>query len=165
MSITGIEKDPERFTMTVTAEYDVTAERAWQLWDDPRQLERWWGPPTYPATVVDHDLRPGGRVGYFMTGPEGDRPHGGWDVLEVDAPRRLVVRDFFADENGVPLEGMPVGGMRVEIADRDGGGVVVTVVSTFASQEALEQLLAMGMEEGLREAMGQIDAILAGQPV
>ncbi len=165
MTVTDIQKDVEALTLTVTAEYDVTADRAWQLWADPRQLERWWGPPTYPATVVDHDLRPGGRVGYFMTGPEGDRPHGGWDVLEVDAPRRLVVRDFFADENGVPLEGMPVGGMRVEIADRDGGGVVVTVVSTFASQEALEQLLAMGMEEGLREAMGQIDAILAGQPV
>ncbi len=165
MTVTDIQKDVEALTLTVTAEYDVTADRAWQLWADPRQLERWWGPPTYPATVVDHDLRPGGRVGYFMTGPEGDRPHGGWDVLEVDAPRRLVVRDFFADENGVPLEGMPVGGMRVESADRDGGGVVVTVVSTFASQGALEQLLAMGMEEGLREAMGQIDAILAGQPV
>ena len=165
MTVTDIQKDVEALTLTVTAEYDVTADRAWQLWADPRQLERWWGPPTFPATVVDHDLRTGGRVGYFMTGPEGDRPHGGWDVLEVDAPRRLVVRDFFADENGVPLEGMPVGGMRVEIADRDGGGVVVTVVSTFASQEALEQLLAMGMEEGLREAMGQIDAILAGQPV
>ena len=165
MTVTDIQKDVEALTLTVTAEYDVTADRAWQLWADPRQLERWWGPPTYPATVVDHDLRPGGLVSYYMTGPEGDRPHGGWDVLEVDAPRRLVVRDFFADENGVPLEGMPVGGMRVEIADRDGGGVVVTVVSTFASQEALEQLLAMGMEEGLREAMGQIDAILAGQPV
>lgn len=164
MTVTDIQKDVEALTLTVTAEYDVTADRAWQLWADPRQLERWWGPPTYPATVVDHDLRPGGRVGYYMTGPEGDRPHGGWDVLEVDAPRRLVVRDFFADEDGVPLEGMPVGGMSVEIADRDGGGVVVTVVSTFASQEALEQLLAMGMEEGLREAMGQIDAILAGQP-
>ncbi len=164
MTVTAITQDLDALTLTVTAEYDVTAERAWQLWADPRQLERWWGPPSYPATVVDHDLRPGGRVAYYMTGPEGDRPHGGWDVLEVDAPRRLVVRDFFADENGVPLEGMPVGGMRVEIADRDGGGVVVTVVSTFASQEALEQLLAMGMEEGLREAMGQIDAILAGQP-
>lgn len=34
-----------------------------------------------PATVVDHDLRPGGTVNYFMTGPEGDQPHGYWRVL------------------------------------------------------------------------------------
>ena len=43
MSVTAVVKDPELLTMTVTAEYDVTAERAWELWGDPRQLERWWG--------------------------------------------------------------------------------------------------------------------------
>lgn len=41
MSVTGISKDAEALTMTVTAEYEVAAERAWQLWADPRQLERW----------------------------------------------------------------------------------------------------------------------------
>ena len=62
MTVTSVHKDPEALTMTITAEFDATVERAWQLWADPRQLERWWGPPTYPATVVDHDLAPGGRV-------------------------------------------------------------------------------------------------------
>ena len=86
---TNIIKDPAALTMTITAELDVPVERAWQLWADPRQLERWWGPPTYPATVVDHDLVPGGRVTYFMTGPDGDLPHSQWEVLAVDPPKRL----------------------------------------------------------------------------
>ena len=161
MTVTNVQKDLETLTLTVTAEYDATAERAWQLWADPRQLERWWGPPTYPATVEEHDLRPGGRVGYYMTGPEGDTPHGGWNVLEVEAPRRLSVQDYFADDSGTPLEGMPSTSMTVGIAVRVGGGVLVTITSTFPSRDALEQMLAMGMEEGLREAMAQIDAILA----
>lgn len=161
MSVKSVEKDLEKLTMTVTAEYDVTAERAWQLWSDPRKLERWWGPPTYPATVVDHDLRPGGRVTYFMTGPTGDKPRGFWDVLEVQAPRHLLVSDGFADESGTPNTSMPSTRMRVTIADRK-GGVTVTIHSEFASLEALEQLLALGMEEGLRAAMSQIDAVLAG---
>lgn len=165
MTVTDIRKDLDALTLTVTAEYDVTAERAWRLWADPRQLERWWGPPSYPATVVDHDLSPGGRVSYYMTGPEGDQPHGGWDVLEVDAPRRLVVRDYFADQDGTPLQGMPQSWMSVDISDRDGGGVLVTITSRHDSREGLEQLLAMGMEEGLREAMGQIDGILVEQHV
>jgi uncharacterized protein YndB with AHSA1/START domain len=160
MSVTAIDKDLEALTMTVTAEYDVTAERAWQLWADPRQLERWWGPPVYPATVEEHDLRAGGKVTYFMTGPTGDTPHGYWDVVEVSAPRLLVVQDGFAADDGTPIEGMPSTRMQVDITDR-AGGVTVTVTSTFASLEALEQLLGMGMEEGLREAMGQIEAILA----
>jgi hypothetical protein len=37
----------------------------------------------------------------------------------------------------------------------------MVTVTTFPSVEALEQVLGMGMEEGLRAAMGQIDAVLA----
>ena len=162
MSVTSISKDLERLTMTVTAEYDVTAERAWELWSDPRQLERWWGPPTYPATVVDHDLTVGGSVTYYMTGPEGDQPRGWWRVIEVEPPRRLVVEDGFADDEGRAIADMPTTLMSVQLDDRPSGGVVVTMESTFSSLEALEQLLAMGMEEGLQEAMAQIDDILAG---
>ena len=161
MSVTQVLKDTEKLTMTMVAEYDVTAERAWQLWDDPRQLERWWGPPVYPATFVDHDLRPGARVTYFMTGPNGDQPRGFWDVLEVEAPRRLVVQDGFADETWTPIDVMPSNHMVLDIADREGGGVVMTVTSSFPSVEAMEKLLAMGMEEGMTLAMGQMDAILA----
>jgi uncharacterized protein YndB with AHSA1/START domain len=161
MTVTDVAKDTERLTMTMTAEYDVTAERAWQLWNDPRQLERWWGPPTYPATFVDHDLTPGTRITYFMTGPTGDQPRGFWDVLEVEAPRRLLVRDGFADDTWAPVDGMPTGLMVLDIADREGGGVVMTITSTFPSHEMMDQILAMGMEEGMLQAMGQIDAILA----
>ena len=163
MSVTGVVKDTARLTMTVTAEYDVTVERAWQLYADPRQLERWWGPPTYPATVVEHDLRTGGRVTYYMTGPEGDQHRGWWKVIEAAPPRLLVVEDGFADETGAPDEGMPTVVMRVEIDDRP-GGVAMTIATHFPSPEAMARLVAMGMEEGLQQAMGQIDAILAGAP-
>ncbi len=160
MGVTSVSKDPERATMTVTAEYDVPAERAWQLWNDPRQLERWWGPPVYPATVVDHDLSPGGSVTYYMTGPEGDQPRGWWRVLEVEAPRRLVVEDGFADDAGQPIPDMPTMVMRLDIADRP-GGVVITIETTFPSADAMEQLIDMGMEEGMQASMGQIDDVLA----
>jgi hypothetical protein len=32
--------------LVLVAEFDAPIERVWQLWADPRQLERWWGPPT-----------------------------------------------------------------------------------------------------------------------
>lgn len=161
MSVTSIEKDLDALTMTVTAEYDVPAERAWQLWADPRQLERWWGPPTYPATVDQHDLTPGGTVAYYMTSPEGEKYRGWWQVLEAQPPRHLLVKDGFADADGNPNFDLPTTVMRVGIDDRDGGGVRVTILSTFPSLAALEEMLEMGMEEGLKGAMGQIDAILA----
>jgi uncharacterized protein YndB with AHSA1/START domain len=162
MTVTNISKDREALSMTLTAEFGAPPERIWQLWADPRQLERWWGPPTYPATFTTHDLRPGSRVHYHMTGPTGDQPHGYWDVVEVDPPRSLVVRDGFADENGNPSEEIPITGiMRVSIEDIGGGQTRMSIESEFPSAEAMEQLLAMGQEEGLREAVGQIDGILA----
>ena len=161
MTVTSVHKDPQALTMTITAELDATVERAWQLWADPRQLERWWGPPTYPATFVDHDLVAGGRVSYFMTGPDGDKFHGWWQVLVADRPRRLEMKDGFADDSGTPNDDMPITGMVVTLTERDGGGTVMVITSQFPSIEAMEQLISMGMEEGITAAMGQIDAILA----
>jgi uncharacterized protein YndB with AHSA1/START domain len=162
MTVTSVRKDPDALTMTITAELDATVERSWQLWSDPRQLERWWGPPTYPATVVDHDLRPGGRVTYFMTGPEGDKFHGYWEVLTVEPPRRLVLNDGFADDSGAPNDSLPTTTTEVTLRDADGGGTVMVIEARFPSAEAMEKLLSMGMDEGMAAALGQIDAILAG---
>ena len=102
MTVTDVRKDPTALTMTVASEWDAPIARVWQLWADPRKLERWWGPPTYPATVVEHDLRPGGKVSYFMTSPEGEQHHGWWKVVAVDEPHRLDLEDGFADTDGNP---------------------------------------------------------------
>ena len=161
MNVTGVRKNPETLTMTLDAEFDASPERVWQLWADPRKLERWWGPPTYPATVTAHDLRSGGRVEYHMTGPEGDQPHGYWEVLEADAPRRLIFRDGFANDDGTPISDMPINEVRVAISEAGGGQTRMSIESVFPSAAAMEQLIAMGMEQGLTEAVGQIDAILA----
>jgi uncharacterized protein YndB with AHSA1/START domain len=161
MTVTAVHKDPQALTMTITAEFDASVERVWQLWADPRQLERWWGPPTYPATFTKHDLSPGSRVQYHMTGPSGDQPKGYWEVVEVDAPRRLVVRDGFAHDDGSPNDALPQGTMIVRIEEAGEGRSQMTIESIFASTEAMEQVLAMGAEEGMKQAIGQIDAILA----
>ena len=161
MSVTAVTKNPDQLMMTVDSEFDATPERVWQLWSDPRQLERWWGPPYYPATVTAHDLRVGGLVEYHMTGPEGDQPRAYWKVLEVDPPRRLVFLDGLANADGTPNADIPETVQRVSITAIDDRRTRMLVENVFASQAAMEQLLAMGMEEGLTGAMGQIDAILA----
>lgn len=160
MTVQTVEKDLANRTMVVTAEFAAPIERVWQLWADPRKLERWWGPPTYPAQVSEHDLVPGGRVAYSMTGPEGDRHHGYWDVVSVNAPHGFEARDGFADEQGRPNPDMPTMAMRVELVEQ-AGVTRATITSTFATVEAMQQVIDMGIEEGLRGAMSQMDALLA----
>ena len=160
MTVKDVKKDPATLTMVITAEFDAPVESVWQLWADPRQLERWWGPPTYPATVVDHDLAPGGTVTYFMTGPEGDKHGGWWRILAVDAPHSLELQDGFADDTGAPNPEMPVMTLRVTLSE-EAGVTQMMMTSTFPSLEAMEQMADMGVEEGIRAALSQIDGILA----
>jgi uncharacterized protein YndB with AHSA1/START domain len=161
MSTVDITKDLENATLVVTSVFAASPDRVWQLWADPRQLERWWGPDPYPATVVDHDLRPGGHVSYYMTGPEGDQHKGYWRVTEVDPPRRLAFTDGFADDDGEPNDDLPVSRAVVTIERVDEATTRMAITSTYDTTADLEQVLAMGMEQGIRAAVEQIDALLA----
>ncbi len=161
MPVAEIRKDPKALTMTVVAQFAAPITRVWAAYADPRQLERFWGPPEWPATFVRHDFVVGGRSEYYMTGPKGERPRGFFEFLTIDEPHAFEVLDGFLGDDGAPAQGMPTMRMRFVFEPHDGGTRMVTV-TTFPSVEALEQLLGMGMEEGLRAAMGQIDSVLAG---
>ena len=58
MPITSVAKDPENLTMTVIADFPVPLRRLWDAYVDPRQLEKFWGPPQFPATFTRHDAFP-----------------------------------------------------------------------------------------------------------
>jgi uncharacterized protein YndB with AHSA1/START domain len=159
--VISVVKDAEARTLTITARFDAPIGRVWQVWSDPRQLERWWGPPMYPATVTEHDLAPGGTVNYYMTGPEGER-HGGWfRVRAVDPPHNLELDAGVADDDGSPVSDTITAVIRVALSElADGGGTQMTITTAWASDEAMEQMLATGMDAGMTAAVGQLDELL-----
>ncbi|MEF2978005.1 SRPBCC family protein [Subtercola sp. YIM 133946] len=160
MPVTSVEKDLDKLTITIVADFAAPLQRLWEAYTDPRQIERFWGPPTYPATFLRHDVVPGGRSVYKMTGTTGDEHYGCWEWSEVDAPGSFDVVDWFADESGVPNTDLPATRMSFLFEATDAGSRL-TAVSRFATLEQLEQLVEMGMLEGTREAMTQIDTVLA----
>jgi len=153
-----LERDALKFTFT--SDFDAPAERVWQVWEDPRQLERWWGPPTWPATFDRHDFVPGGESRYHMTGPAGETAPGWWVTTVIEPHSRIEIRDGFADQSGEPDLSMPETRMTVTLAEED-GRTRMTLVSQFDSLDELDKVLSMGMVEGMTEAMGQIEGILA----
>lgn len=159
MSVTSVDKDLDNLTLTLLADFDAPVERVWQLWADPRQLERWWGPPTYPATVEQHELTAGGAVTYYMTSPEGERYRGWWQVTSVEPPTSLQFTDGFADKDGAPSADMPVTTVHMQLTEYD-GGTRMELRSVFDSREQMNQLDSMGMVEGLQQSVGQMDALL-----
>lgn len=160
MTVISTDKNFEALSLTLVAEFDAGAERVWQLFEDPRQLERWWGPPTYPATFYQHDFVPGGKASYYMTSPEGEKFHGWWEFTSIQAPRQLEFNDGFADSDGKPTGEHGTSHATVTLEPL-GDRTRMTMLSAFESEEQLEQMMQMGMEEGLKEAVGQMDSILA----
>lgn len=159
MPVTDITTDTENLTMTLTADVDAPVDRLWRVFTQPRQLERFWGPPGWPATFIAFDFTVGGHAHYAMTSPTGETSRGTWEFLAIDEGRGFEVLDAFADENGEPLAEFPSMRMRFSF-DETATGSRLSNITYFTSVEALEQVVAMGAVEGSRLAMSQLDTVL-----
>ncbi|HEV2218106.1 MAG TPA: SRPBCC domain-containing protein [Candidatus Dormibacteraeota bacterium] len=158
MTVTSVHRDPVARTLTIVATFDRPAALVWQVWADPRQLERWWGPPTYPATFVDHDLTAGGRVTYYMTGPGGEKLHAWWRIVSVDPPSSLRFEEGSADDS-TPTDDAPTTFIEVRIIETP-EETTMTITCLFAPVADGEQVPGPDTEKGMRLAVGQIDAVL-----
>ncbi|NLS08496.1 ATPase [Nesterenkonia sp. MY13] len=159
MPITDVTKDPENLSLTIVADFPVSVRRLWDAYADPRQLEKFWGPPTYPATFTRHDLYPGGRSEYYMTGPNGEHAGGYWEYLAVEEGRSFEVRNGFADADGRPNENLPSNRIVFSFEETAQGARLI-MFEQFDSVEDMETVLGMGQEEGLKAALGQADDVL-----
>jgi uncharacterized protein YndB with AHSA1/START domain len=151
VSVTSVHKDSDARTMTITADFDASVERVWQMWADPRRLERWWPPPTHRILVDQHDLRPGGVVSYIVTNPDGGQGRASWRVRTVDAPHRV---EFDLVDPNIPTVTFRVG------IDSHRGGTRMTVEASFPSSDAMDRLLFIGFDVGMSNAIAQIDDVL-----
>lgn len=159
MTVISTVTDPEALILTVISEFAASPERVWRVWENPRELERWWGPPTYPATFTRHDFVVGGESRYYMSGPDGDTPHGYWLMVTIDEPNRLDFANGLAGDDGEPMPDVESMGAHVTFEPFD-GGTRMTVLTTFVDEALMKKMLAMGMAEGMTQAVTQIDALL-----
>jgi len=159
MPVTDVSTDPENLTLTILADFAAPVERVWAAYSDPRQLERFWGPPGWPATFTEFDHTVGGIAQYHLDGPRGEKSSGRWEFTRIEAPTLFEVLDSFVDDAGQPIDGFPAMRMTLEFSPSD-GGTRMTGTSYFDSVEALEQVVAMGVIEGTKMAMSQLDTVL-----
>lgn len=164
MTVISTVKDPENLTLTLVAEFDAPADRVWDVWEDPRKLERWWGPPSWPATFTRHDFVVGGESRYHMTGPTGETHAGFWQMVAIDKPTRIDFINGLAGADGEPDPLMPAmsGYVTFEgIGDR----TRMIAVTSFVDVAQMDMMLAMGMAEGMTMAVGQIDELLTAAAI
>ncbi len=157
MPLTSITQDPATLRLIVVGDYPVSQQRLWEAFADPRQLERFWGPPSAPSTFTRHDFRVGGRAEYYLVGPNGEKMEGSWKFTVVNPI------DFFeaADGDNVEDENGPSAGTFA--FETTPGGSRVTITMRFFNLKAMES--AACMADGMRAAIPQLDVVLGERRV
>jgi uncharacterized protein YndB with AHSA1/START domain len=140
--------------------FEASRELVWEAYTDPRLLCQWLGPRRMRMTVQELDLRPGGRYRYThqgeQPGSEGPFVFFG-EFREVEPPRLLVQTfQFEGNEHGESVD-------RLELEALEADRTQLLVTATFPSTEALDAILAAGMERGVREGYEKLDELLASR--
>ncbi|MFN8507997.1 MAG: SRPBCC domain-containing protein [Dehalococcoidia bacterium] len=143
--------------MVVTRVFDAPRELVFKAWTEAEALLQWWGPRVFPTRVSTVDLRPGGKWHYCMVGPEGQESWGIAKYREIVPPERLVYTDWFSNKEGEPV-GKPME-MTVEFTAQ-GRGTLLRSRAVFESKEHRDEVISMGMEEGLSETLDRLDEYL-----
>jgi uncharacterized protein YndB with AHSA1/START domain len=142
-------------TIKIIREFDAPRERVFRAWTDPDLYAQWIGPRSLTTKVTRWSARTGGEWAFvnLQDGQEVASFYGSFH--EVRAPERLVWTFTWEGEpDGVSLE-------FTTFEELPGGRTRVTGVSVMDSFETREQVLASGMEVGVKEGYEKLDELLA----
>jgi uncharacterized protein YndB with AHSA1/START domain len=151
------EADPER-TIVIERVVNGPRETVWRAWTDPAQIPVWWGPDGFTTTMLEMDVRVGGRWRYIMHGPDGK-----------DWPNRVVYREIvkperLAYDHGSDIDDDPDGFQsEATFEDVGGGRTRVRLRMVLKSAAAREAVIKFGAVELGHQTLGRLDGFVAGR--
>lgn len=149
-------------TIVISRTFNGPARVVFDAWTRPELVERWWAPGSRASIVsVEADVRVGGAYRYVLQPKKGQRFAFSGKYREVSAPMRLVYTVFFEPTaEGLVVPESEAAVTTVTFEERDGKTHLVSR-EMYPSKEVRDMVLATGMEPGMREAMDQLDELVA----
>lgn len=144
--------------VVMTRTFDAPRELVWKAWTEPEHVARWWGPRIYTNTVLEMDVRPGGRWRIEQRAGDGIVHRFKGEYREVVRPERLVNTFIYEDDAGT-FEDRPV--LETYTFEEEDGRTKLTAVSVFGSVADRDGMAASGMEGGARESLDRLAELLA----
>jgi len=137
--------------LSITRLIDAPPEIVYRTWTE--RLEEWWAPRPYTSTVIELDLKPGGRCFIAMHAPDGtDLPREEGVFLEVLPNEKIVFTNAFR-AGWIPQDPFMV----VIVAfEKEGSGTRYTARVRHWNEETLKRHEAMGFHEGWGIVAGQL---------
>ena len=142
----------------ITREFDAPKELVYQAWTTPELVKRWWHAKRGEVTVVEIDLRVGGKWRYVMVTPDGFEVGFHGEYREIVPNELLVSTETY--------EGLPEG-----VSEEDGttlntatftekdGRTTVTLLVHAPNKTSRDAIIDSGMEAGLQDALDLLEEV------
>lgn len=153
--------------VTITREIDAPIEMVWEMWTNPDQFKKWYGPNGMSVPTAEMIVEIGGTRKISMATPDGR--HQMWFIgvyKEIRKPNRLVYTESICDADGVIIPpqamGMPEGHPDV---------TEVTVVLAQSGHATRMTMTHSGVpagsagEGGWAQAFDKLAALLGDRPI
>jgi len=151
--------DKQKNTITVKREFDADRQLIWDCHTKSELLNKWFAPRPLTTKTKSMDFRPGGHWHYAMIDPTGPEYWGLMEYKTVQPITHYTGLDAFSDENATINKDLPRAHWDVTFEDYGNRSMVTTVV-TYQSLADLEQVINMGMKEGLTSTLERLDDLL-----
>ncbi|WP_426626207.1 SRPBCC family protein [Leifsonia sp. McL0607] len=139
----------------ITREFEAPVEAVFRAHADPELFVRWIGPRSLDNAIAHWDFRTGGHYGFEQTDADGT-VYAFRGVFHTVVENVLIIQTF--EYLGAPNE-VSLDLLRFE--PLPGGRSRLVGHSVFPSKEALEAMVAEGMEYGMVEGYEKLDELLA----
>jgi uncharacterized protein YndB with AHSA1/START domain len=149
----------EKNTITIRREFAAKRKLVWDCYTKSELLDRWFAPKPLTTKTKFMDFNEGGHWHYVMVEPNGQEYWGRMDYQSIQPIDHYTSLDGFCDDTGALNPAFPRSKWNVTFSDVATHTVVETVVS-YASAEALQQVIDMGLKDGLTSTMERLDELL-----
>ena len=139
----------------ITREFDAPRHLVWQAWTTPELVKRWWTARRAEATVVEIDLRVGGKWRYVMVTPDGVEVGFHGEYREIVPHERLVSTEAY---EGLPDPDTHASLNTMTLTETD-GRTTLSILVEHASKEDRDAQIASGMEDGLQDALDLLEEL------
>ncbi|AEV98276.1 ATPase [Niastella koreensis] len=152
--------DKAKNTLTIRREFLGSRQLVWDCYTKSELLDQWFAPEPLTTKTKSMDFREGGHWHYAMVEPNGTEYWGWTDYVKIKPIDFYTTLDAFSNADGEINKDLPRAEWRLTFTEKGENALVETIV-TYKSLAELEQVIQMGMEQGMMATLQKLDQLLA----
>lgn len=151
--------DKDTHSLHIKREFAAKRQTVWDCYTKQELLDRWYAPKPLRTVTKSMDFREGGHWVFAMIEPSGTEHWSRTDYLSIKPIDSFTGMDGFCNDKGELNPHLPRSKMEVRFSDLNEHTLMETVV-TYGSAEALQTVIEMGLEGGLKSTLECLDELL-----